>query len=39
MLLPLTLAGLGLLVIGRRIYPRDVATAMASEGATRHLHD
>lgn len=36
MLVPLALAGLALLVIGRRTYPRDVATAMASERATRH---
>lgn len=38
MLAPLALAGLGLLLIGRRTYPRDVATAMASERATRHSH-
>lgn len=38
MLAPLALAGLGLLLIGRRTYPRDVATAMASERATRHRH-
>jgi predicted MFS family arabinose efflux permease len=38
MLAPLALAGLGLLVIGRRTYPRDVATAIASERATRDLH-
>ncbi len=31
MLLPLTVAGLTLLLIARRTYPRDVATAVASE--------
>jgi predicted MFS family arabinose efflux permease len=39
MLVPLALAGLALVVIGRRTYPRDVATAMASERATRHAHE
>lgn len=39
MLVPLALAGLALLFIGRRTYPRDVATAMASERATRSDHD
>lgn len=34
-LVPLVVAGLLLLVVARRTYPRDVATALASEAATR----
>ncbi|MDQ2849632.1 MAG: MFS transporter [Actinomycetota bacterium] len=36
MLIPLAISGLLLLFVGRRTYPRDVATAVASEKAIRH---
>lgn len=36
MLVPLVVAGTVLLVVARRTYPRDVATAVASESRTRH---
>jgi predicted MFS family arabinose efflux permease len=36
MLIPLAIAGVLILVLARRTYPRDVATAVASEGEFRH---
>jgi predicted MFS family arabinose efflux permease len=36
MLIPLVVAGATLMLLGRRTYPRDVATAMASEERTMH---
>jgi len=39
MLVPLIVSGLLLLLLARRTYPRDVATAIASENATRTAHE
>jgi len=39
MLVPLIVSGLLLLLLARRTYPRDVATAIASENATQTAHE